>query len=101
MTDFPLQRWHTDDMKTRIRGLLLLAVLLLNGTVCAHPGSGIVVDSQGNVFVGDINRGLVKFTPQGNVSVVLKEAGHWLAVDGERKFARMDFEKSGHWPRWF
>ena len=90
-------------MMTRIRGLLLLmaAVLLLKCTVYAHPGSGIAVDSQGNVFVGDINRGLVKFTPQGSVSVVLKEAGHWLAVDGERKFAQLDFEKSEHLPRWF
>jgi hypothetical protein len=90
-------------MKTRIldRLLLMTAVLLLNRTVSAHPGSGIVVDSQGNVFVADINRGLLKFTPQGNVSVVLKEAGHWLAVDGEKKFAQLDFEKSEHWPRWF
>ena len=79
----------------------MAAVLLLPCTVGAHPGSGIVVDSRGNVFVADINRGLLKFTPQGSVSVVWKDAGHWLAVDGERKFARMNFEKSEHWPRWF
>jgi len=35
------------------------------------------------------------------VSVALKEAGHWLAVDSEKKFARMDFQQSDHWPRWF
>src|SRR5256885_2245452 len=87
-------------MKNQILGLLLLmaAVLLFSSTAWAHPGSGIVVDSQGNVFVGDINRGLLKFTPQGNVSVVLQEGGHWLAVDREKRFARMDFEKSDHWP---
>src|SRR5947209_13378687 len=67
----------------------------------AHPGSGIVVDAQGNVFVSDINRGLLKFSPDGKATVVLKEAGHWLAVDDEKKFARMDFQKSEHWPRWF
>ena len=90
-------------MNTRTHGLLLLmaARLLLNCPVSAHPGSGIVVDSQGNVFVADINRGLLKFTPQGSVSSVLKEAGHWLAIDGEKRFARMHFEKSDHWPRWF
>jgi hypothetical protein len=88
-------------MKARIRGLLWLMAAGLVCTVSAHPGSGIVVDSQGNVFVSDINRGLLKFTPQGNVSVVLNEAGHWLAIDPEKKFARVDFEKSQHWPRWF
>ena len=69
-------------MKALSRSLifLLAAVSLLN-SASAHPGSGIVVDSQGNVFVGDINRGLLKFTPDGKVSVVLKEAGHWTADD--------------------
>ncbi len=67
----------------------------------AHPGSGIVVDAQGNVFVSDINRGLLKFSPDGKVTVVLSAAGHWLAVDAGKKFAGMDFQKSEHWPRWF
>jgi hypothetical protein len=79
-----------------------MAVVWLSSlTVSAHPGSGIAVDSQGNVFVGDINRGLLKFTPKGGVSDVLNEAGHWLAVDRERRFAQMAFESSEHWPRWF
>ena len=51
--------------------------------------------------MGDINRGLLKFTPDGKVEAVLKEAGHWLAGDTDRKFARMDFQRSEHWPRWF
>jgi len=86
-----------------MRGLLLLVttVWLLTGVAAAHPGSGIVVDSQGNVFVGDINRGLLKFSPDGAVSVVLREAGHWLAVDGAKRYTQMDFQKSEHWPRWF
>jgi hypothetical protein len=88
-------------MKARIRSQLWLMAAVLVRTVSAHPGSGVVVDSQGNVFVSDINRGLLKFAPSGNVSVVLNEAGHWLAIDSEKKFARVDFEKSEHWPRWF
>jgi hypothetical protein len=86
------------DMKT----LLLTALAaLISASGLAHPGSGIVVDSDGNVFVADINRGLLKFTPDGRVLVVLKEAGHWLAEDNGGNFARMDFQKSEHWPRWF
>src|SRR5262245_57167839 len=67
----------------------------------AHPGSGIIVDSTGNVFVSDINRGLLKFSPEGEVTVVLKDAGHWLALDAGGRFAGLEFEASDHWPRWF
>ena len=80
---------------------LVAAFWVVYSTVSAHPGSGIVVDSQGNVFVADINRGLLRFSGDGSVSVVLKEAGHWLAVDREKKFVGLEFEKSQHWPRWF
>jgi hypothetical protein len=76
-------------------------VALLSSRALAHPGSGIVVDAQGNVFVADINRGLLKFTPDGRVSIVLREAGHWLAVDADKVFSGMDFQRSEHWPRWF
>jgi sugar lactone lactonase YvrE len=82
--------------------LLLIGIwAFVSHNALAHPGSGIVVDSQGNVFVADINRGLLKFTPDGKVTVVLRVAGHWLAVDDGKKFERMEFEKSDHWPRWF
>jgi len=88
----------------KMPGAVILTIVVQLGFALlsvAHPGSGIVVDPQGNVFVADINRGLLKFTPDGKVTVVLKEAGHWLAVDADKKFAGMDFQKSDHWPRWF
>lgn len=85
----------------RLIGWFVAVWTLVPGSAPAHPGSGIIVDPQGNAFVSDINRGLVKFSPDGKVSVVLKEAGHWLALDAGAKFARMEFERSQHWPRWF
>ena len=42
---------------------IVLAVLLFGFaafTVSAHPGSGIVVDEQGNVFFADLDRGVLK-----------------------------------------
>ena len=87
-------------MKPLLISIIAVCVLAPRGG-SAHPGSGIVVDAQGNVFVSDINRGLLKFSPDGKVAVVLKEAGHWLALDASGKFARMEFEQSDHWPRWF
>jgi sugar lactone lactonase YvrE len=67
----------------------------------AHPSSGIVADEKGNVFVADINTGLWKIDTEGNLTHLHKEAGHWLALDAEGSFARVDFTKSEHWPRWF
>jgi hypothetical protein len=99
---FPLSSHSRDHRKPSAKPVVLIGVwILLSASALAHPGSGIVVDSRGYVFVADINRGLLQFTPDGKVTVVLREAGHWLAVDADRKFARMDFQQSEHWPRWF
>jgi sugar lactone lactonase YvrE len=93
---------QTHRMQNHTAIILSVAVqALLTASSLAHPGSGIVVDSRGNVFVGDIGRGLLMFTPDGKVTAVLREAGHWLAEDAGKKFVEMDFQKSDHWPRWF
>src|SRR3954447_23574823 len=70
-------------------------------TASAHPGSGIVVDENGTVFVADINTGLWRIDTDGKLTQVHKDAGHWLALDAEGRFSRVDFEKADHWPRWF
>src|SRR4030095_17012150 len=83
-------------------GMLLAAHLgLVTLPTMAHPGSGIVVDAEGNVLLGDINRGLLKMDTNGKVTRIQNEAGHWLALDTAGRFSRMEFEKSDHWPRWF
>jgi hypothetical protein len=74
---------------------------MLVGRAHAHPSSGIVVDDTGNVYVADINTGLWKIDLEGKLFHVHKEAGHWLTLDPEGKFARVDFTRSDHWPRWF
>jgi sugar lactone lactonase YvrE len=78
-----------------------MALALFAGWASAHPSSGIVVDEKGNVFVADINTGLWKIDTEGKLTHIHKEAGHWLALDAEGSFARVDFTKSDHWPRWF
>src|SRR5262245_7331538 len=85
----------------RLELLFFLVSALAPAGARAHPGSGIVVDPKGNVFVSDIHRGLLRFSPEGEVTVVLKEAGHWIALDAGERFARLEFEASDHWPRWF
>jgi len=69
--------------------------------VSGHPSSGIVVDIQGNVFFSDLTRGLLRVDPQGKVTTISKEGGHWLALDTSGSFSIVEFDKSPHWPRWF
>src|SRR6266540_258654 len=80
---------------------LAVAFILSALTASAHPSSGIVVDRQGNVFFSDLSRGLLKVDPQGKATTVSKEGGHWLALDTDGSFSKVEFEKSAHWPRWF
>lgn len=75
--------------------------LAATGAALGHPSSGIVVDQQGNVYFSDLSRGLLKIDPQGQVTTVSDEGGHWLAWDAQGSFSQVDFEASPHWPRWF
>jgi len=79
----------------------IVLAFLLTTPATAHPSSGIVVDKDGNVFIAELSRGLLKIDPKGKVSTVNKEAGHWLGLDRDGAFAGVDFQKSAHWPRWF
>jgi hypothetical protein len=90
----------------RIRVFILLAAVVQSSlttfTASAHPSSGIVVDKQGDVFLSDIDRGVLKIDARGKVTTVFpKEGGHWLALDTSGSFSKVDFDKSPHWPRWF
>src|SRR5207247_2603003 len=91
--------------RMRIHISIILAVVaqfsLATFRASAHPSSGIVVDRQGNVFFSDLSRGLLQIDAQGEVTTISKEGGHWLALDTNGSFSKVDFEKSPHWPRWF
>src|SRR5260221_8866788 len=58
-------------------------------TASAHPGSGIVVDAQGNVYFTHIGRGVGKIDPQGKLTYVGNtRGGHWMCLDPEGSFSR-------------
>jgi sugar lactone lactonase YvrE len=55
----------------------------------AHPGSGIVVDEQGNVYFTHTGRGCGKIDPQGKLTYVHQSrGGHWLCLDADGSFSR-------------
>jgi sugar lactone lactonase YvrE len=70
--------------------LALALLALLTGGVSAHPSSGIVVDSKGQVFFQDIVGGVIwKIDEQGKLSKYADvKGGHWLALDAAGSFSR-------------
>src|SRR5436190_3929856 len=81
--------------RMRSRTLLMLACAALCSLAVSkcfgHPGSGIVVDHQGNVFFSDVSRGLLKVDPQGRVTTIAKNGGHWLALDANGSVSGVSF----------
>jgi sugar lactone lactonase YvrE len=72
---------------------LLLAWAALGLTArdaMGHPGSGIVVDADGQVFFQDTaGRAIWKIDPQGRLSKYSdRMGGHWMALDADGSFAR-------------
>jgi hypothetical protein len=54
-----------------------------------HPGSGIVVDAEGNVYFTYFEHGVGKLDPQGKLTYVGKtHGGHWMCLDVDGSFSR-------------
>lgn len=79
---------------------LLLA--LMAQPVEAHPGAGILVDANGQVFFVDTGepgrfRGFIWMVDaRGQLSAVYRRGGHWLALDAGGRFLKAPF---GDWFR--
>ena len=77
-------------MKTGISFVVALAAhfSLATPSVSAHPGSGIVVDEQGNVFFTHTGQGAAKIDAQGKLTSIHKDTGgHFIALDAEGSFS--------------
>jgi hypothetical protein len=79
-------------MAGRIFSLLVAAIIhccWFADHALAHPGSGIVVDAQGQVFFIHSGHGLMKIDAQGKLRTIQKiKDGHWLALDAAGSFSR-------------
>jgi DNA-binding beta-propeller fold protein YncE len=80
-----------------IRTLISLGLCVLLGTsASAHPGSGIVVDKDGQVFFTDTGQGVWKIDTEGKLAYVPASRFHWMAIDEVGYFA--ESQKSfGEW----
>ena len=60
---------------------------LLATAVLAHPGSGIVVDRQGQVYFVETRKVVWSIDPQGRLAPHDGPAFHWMTIDVENRFA--------------
>ncbi len=64
-----------------------LTTLLAASPSSAHPGSGIVVDRQGQVYFVDTGLGVRKIDLQGRLARHQGPAYHWMTIDHQGRFA--------------
>jgi len=83
-------------MKRAFIKLLAIGLLFAGNKVLAHPGSGIVVDRQGNVYFVDTGSGVWKIDRVGTLTKLSGPAYHWMAidVDGRLKDATLPYFSS-------
>jgi sugar lactone lactonase YvrE len=65
----------------------LILCLLVETTIFAHPGSGIVVDRNGQVYFTDTGKGVWKIDAQGRLTYIPASRFHWMAIDLSGYFA--------------
>ena len=67
--------------------LSLLLCTIIGTTASAHPGSGIVVDKTGNVYIIDTGKGVWKIDFQGKLTYLPSSRFHWMGIDEIGNFA--------------
>ena len=64
----------------------LVLCFLPGAKVSAHPGSGIVVDKEGNIYFTDTGKGVWKIDTQGKLTYLPASKFHWMTIDATGSF---------------
>ena len=59
----------------------LILCFLFTTNASAHPGSGIVLDKEGNIYFTDTGKGIWKIDKQGKLTYIPASKFHWMAID--------------------
>ncbi|HEU5166069.1 MAG TPA: SMP-30/gluconolactonase/LRE family protein [Chitinophagaceae bacterium] len=65
----------------------LMSCILVATNAIAHPGSGIVVDKQGQVYFTDTGKGVWKIDNNGKLTFLPASKFHWMTIDAAGHFA--------------
>ncbi|HSU28693.1 MAG TPA: hypothetical protein VLJ68_09950 [Chitinophagaceae bacterium] len=74
-------------MKITSLVIALLLTLLPGMIVSAHPGSGIVIDKDGNIYFTDTGKGVWKIDKQNKLIYFPGSRFHWMAIDEAGNFS--------------
>ena len=74
----------------------MVLCVLLGASAAAHPGSGIVVDKEGQVFFTDTGQGVWKIDSQGKLTYLPASRFHWMTIDEAGYFAESE-KNFGEW----
>src|SRR5262245_47369058 len=80
---------------TSITLAVVAQFVIVVSSALGHPGSGIIADERGNVYVsvtGEWAAGLWRIDPAGEVKRLGTTGVHWLALDARGTFAQSDLE---------
>jgi hypothetical protein len=81
----------------RLALLAVTAVCLCVSPATAHPGSGIAVDKNGQVYFLDTGSGLWKIDTHGKLTKLSGTRYHWLALDTNNAFANTRLPAGSDW----
>lgn len=68
--------------------ITLFLCFLPGAILSAHPGSGIVLDKEGNIYFTDTGKGVWKIDTEGKLSFLPASRFHWMTIDATGFFAK-------------
>ena len=73
--------------------------LLVGMTASAHPGSGIVIDKDGQIYFTDTGKGVWKIDTKGTLTYIPASKFHWMTIDPIGYFAESQKNFGEHFER--
>ena len=83
----PVKKKARQRTQVWLMGLVLVVVGFVSPAIMAHPGAGIAVDRQGQIYFLDTGSGLWRIDRRGQVTHLSRTLFHWLAIDEDDCFA--------------
>jgi hypothetical protein len=84
----PSHKRSTSRTSFIVTVFISLILCFLSGTkLSAHPGSGIVLDKEGNIYFTDTGKGVWKIDAKGQLSFLPASKFHWMTIDAIGSFA--------------
>jgi sugar lactone lactonase YvrE len=80
-------------MKLSFVVIVMSVFLIATGNLFAHPGSGIAVDREGNVYFVDTGSGIWKIDREGKLTKLSVPAYHWMAMDLSKRLVTVQLPR--------